>query len=172
MYHGEGLLSEDDVVEITVGTPGFAIVGFTNPAAVLSVNGKLVSVDDHGMFFDYLTLQEGPNFAELTVSDLLGNQRSTLLVVHFILPDDGIPLHVMWPPDKFNVDVGRIPVIGTTRSDAVVSVNGTAITVNADSGFHQEIILQEGPNAIEITSSDFLGNSQTVQRVVTWIKES
>ena len=168
----EGLLSEDDVVEVTVETPGFALVGFTSPVAVLSVNGKLVPVDDEGMFVDYMTLQEGPNFAELVVSDLFGNQRSTLLVVHFIPQDQGVPLHMIWPPDEFNVDVGRISIIGTTRSDAVVSVNGTAITVNGESGFHQEVILQEGPNLVEITASDFLGNSQTVQRIVTWTNES
>ncbi len=167
---GEAFLSEEDVVEVTVGSPGFAVVGFTNPSAVVSVDGRLTPVDELGMFVAFITLVEGPNFVDLVVSDLLGNQRSVLLVVHSIPPTVGIPLHVAWPPDEFDVEVGRVSVIGTSRPDAVVSVNGVAVAVNAESAFRYEIPLEEGPNLIEVTASDLLGNSETVQRVVTWVK--
>ncbi|MFQ5934039.1 MAG: hypothetical protein ACE5KI_05295 [Dehalococcoidia bacterium] len=170
LSQGEPFLSDDDVVEATVGTPGFAVVGFTNPAAVVSVNGRLIFVDELGMFVASITLLEGPNFADVVVSDLLGNQRSVLLVVHFISPAAGVPVHVVWPPDEFDVAVGRIPVIGTTRTDAVVSVNGVLVNVNVEGVFRRDILLQEEPNLIEVTASDLLGNSQTVQRVVTWIR--
>ena len=167
---GEAFLSEEDVIEVTVGSPGFAVVGFTNPSAVVSVDGRLIPVDEMGMFVAFLTLVEGPNFADVIVSDLLGNQRSVLLVVHSIPPTVGIPLHVAWPPDEFDVEVGRVSVIGTTSPDAVVSVNGVVVAVNAESAFRYEIPLEEGPNLIEVTASDLLGNSETVQRVVTWVK--
>lgn len=167
---GEAFLSEEDVIEVTVGSPGFAVVGFTNPSAVVSVDGRLTPVDELGMFVAFITLVEGPNFVDLVVSDLLGNQRSVLLVVHSIPPTVGIPLHVAWPPDEFDVEVGRVSVIGTSRPDAVVSVNGVAVAVNAESAFRYEIPLEEGPNLIEVTASDLLGNSETVQRVVTWVK--
>jgi len=49
-------------------------------------------------------------------------------------------------------------------------VNGVTVAVNAESAFRYEIPLEEGPNLIEVTASDLLGNSETVQRVVTWVK--
>ena len=146
------------------------MVGFTGPAAVVSVNGRLIFVDELGMFVASITLLDGPNFADVVVSDLLGNQRSVLLVVHFIPPASGIPLQVVWPPSDFDVEVGRIPVIGTTRPDAMVSVNGTSVTVNLEGVFRHEILLQDGPNVVEVTASDLMGNSQTVQRMVTWVR--
>jgi len=122
------------------------------------------------MFVAFMTLAEGPNFADVIVSDLLGNQKSVLLVAHSIPPTVGVPLHVAWPLDEFDVESGRVSVIGTTRPDAVVSVNGVPVAVTAESAFRYEIPLEEGPNFIEVTASDLLGNSETVQRVVTWVK--
>ena len=170
LFEGDVILSGDDVVEITVGSPGFAVVGFARPSAVVSVNETIITVDESGMFTHFLPLTEGPNFAEVVVSDLLANQQAMLLVVYSIPDSEGPPLHVMWPPDELDVTVGRVSVIGTTRLDAVVSVNGTTVNVNVESGFQQEIVLQEGPNLIEVTASDIVGNSRTVQRVVTWVE--
>lgn len=170
MSRGEPFISGKDVVEVTVGTPGFPVVGFTNLLAVVSVNGKLVFADEFGMFVAPLILVEGPNFVEVTASDLPGSERFILMVVHFIPSGSGVPLHVIWPPDEFDVDVGRLTVIGTSRPDAVISVNGVPVLLSVEDVFRHEISLQEGPNLIEVNASDLLGNTRTVQRVVTWVK--
>ena len=96
-------------------------------------NGKLIPVDEMGMFVAFVALVEGSNFVEVVASDLVGNQKSVLLVAHYVPPTEGIPLYLVWPPDELDVGVGRISVIGATWPDAVVSVNGVVATVNVES---------------------------------------
>lgn len=83
-----------------------------------------------------------------------------------VVPKDGTAT----PRDEefveFTVDTWGIPVVGTTRVDAVVTVDGTLVEVNEDGMFVHSVGLAEGPNLVEVTASGLLGNQRTISMVV------
>jgi len=154
---------DEGSVEFTVGTWGIPVVGTTRVDAVVTVDGTLVEVNEDGMFVHSVGLSEGPNLVEVTASDLLGNQHTISMMVYQVSPV-GIPLYVFWPANDATVNSASVPVIGTTNVDAVVTVNGVLVEVDVLGIFSISVTLEEGPNVIEVTASDLLGNvrSQTV----------
>lgn len=76
-------------------------------------------------------------------------------------------LDVTAPQNESTVKAATIEVKGRTVADAVVSVNGQAVQVNADGTFSTNVKLDEGPNTIEVIASDFQGNKAS--RVLTVI---
>ena len=154
---------DKESVEFTVGTWGIPVMGTTRVDAVVTVDGTPVDVNEDGMFVHSVGLSEGPNLVEITASDLLGNQRTISMVVHQVSAV-GIPLYVFWPVNDGTVNSASVPVIGATNVDAVVTVNGDPVEVDVLGIFSISVTLEEGPNVIEVTASDLLGNvqSQTV----------
>ncbi len=67
---------------------------------------------------------------------------------------------------EFTVGTWGIPVVGTTRVDAAVTVGGTLVDVNEDGMFVHPVSLAEGQNLIEVTAGDLLGNKRTISMVV------
>ena len=169
LRRGEPYLSGDELVEATVATTGFAVVGVTAPDAFVTVDGTPVLVDEQGLFVHSIPLLEGPNLASVIASDFQGNERAMFLMVLSVPPTQGLPLHVLWPREGATVDVGSISVIGTTSPDAVVTVQGAVASVNAFGVFRSALVLEEGPNLIEVVASDLLGNSGTIQLTIVWV---
>ncbi|MBI2965645.1 MAG: hypothetical protein HYY34_05530 [Chloroflexi bacterium] len=60
-----------------------------------------------------------------------------------------------------------IIVAGRTRADAVLSINGVIIPMDADGRFEVTVALNPGPNLIEVVASDLDGNQKS--RVLTVI---
>jgi len=156
---------DEESVEFTVGTWGFPVIGITRVDAVVTVDGTLVEVNEDGMFVHSVGLAEGPNLVEVTASDLLGNQRTISMVVYQVSPA-GISLYLFWPITNDTVNSASVPVIGATNVDAVVTVNGVLVEVDVLGIFSTSVALEEGPNAIEVTASDLLGNVQSQTVVV------
>ena len=50
---------------------------------------------------------------------------------------------------------------GQTSPDAVLSINGVIIPINDDGSFEVTLALNEGPNLLEIVSSDLSGNQES-----------
>ena len=48
---------------------------------------------------------------------------------------------------------------GRTAADAIVSVNGVIVEVQSDGTFELTLVLEPGPNLVEIVASDLDGNS-------------
>lgn len=48
---------------------------------------------------------------------------------------------------------------GRTTADAIVSVNGVIVEVQADGTFELTLVLDEGPNIVEVVASDLGGNT-------------
>ena len=69
-----------------------------------------------------------------------------------------------------NVEVGAVSVIGVSLPDAIVTVNGEIVSVNVFGVFRVTLLLEEGPNIIEVIASDLLGNASTVRRTIVWVK--
>ncbi len=69
--------------ESIVTTSIIHVSGMTTVDAVLSINGEIVEIDEHGNFSTVVTLDEGPNYIEVIASDLEGNQEVvTLLIIY------------------------------------------------------------------------------------------
>ena len=60
---------------------------------------------------------------------------------------------------------------GLTSADAIVSVNGVIVEVQADGSFELTLVLAEGPNEVEIVASDLSGNSINYSLVIVSIPE-
>ncbi len=163
--NGIAAASSDESPEFTLGTWGIPVVGFTRADAVVTVNGNTVEVNEEGMFVHAMVLAEGPNLIEVTASDLMGNERNISLVVHQVASGD-FPLHVFWPEEGTVVNAGSVPVIGASAVDAVVTINGLTVEVDAQGVFSTSLDLQEGPNIIEVIASDLLENEQSSTLVV------
>ena len=83
-------------------------------------------------------------------------------------PEAMLPLVILEPQDEAVVDTSRITVSGSTRSDAVVSINGTITHVDSQGDFSGEVNLDIGPNLIEVIASDFYGNEESVVLAVVY----
>ena len=76
-------------------------------------------------------------------------------------------LKVSSPQNESVVVTPRLSVAGETTPDAVVTINGQLIEVDADGRFEISLALEEGPNVIEVVASDFDGhNAQEVRSVL------
>ena len=80
------------------------------------------------------------------------------------LTQEQLPLTLLSPIDGAEVASGAVRVLGKTRLDAAVAVNGIPVEVESDGTFQRDILLEEGANLIEVVSTDLYGqlNSQSV----------
>jgi hypothetical protein len=82
-----------------------------------------------------------------------------------------LPLTVIQPVNETTVHTADVVVKGKTESDAVVSVDGATVEVDAAGSFSTTITLEEGPNPIEVYASDFEGNEGSVFLTVIYIRQ-
>lgn len=79
-------------------------------------------------------------------------------------------LEITAPKDEIVLNESSLVVLGQTVADAVVSVNGQSVELDANGNFAATVALEQGPNAIEIIASDFRGNQES--RVISVIRTS
>lgn len=66
----------------------------------------------------------------------------------------------LWSPlDGTETNTGVVRILGKTQIDAAVAVNGVPIDVAPDGTFQRDLVLQEGPNLIDVVSTGLLGQS-------------
>ncbi len=82
-----------------------------------------------------------------------------------------LPLTVTQPLNETTVYTADLVVKGQTESDAVVSVDGVTVEVDAEGKFSTTVTLEEGPNPIEVYASDFEGNEGSVFLTVIYVKQ-
>ena len=153
------------------------VIGITTPGAVVSINGELAEVDEGGNFTMMVVLEEGPNIIEVIASDLEGNEESRTLVIMYVsspeappqVPETGFFLTVTEPADESIINVDKVEVIGTTIPGAVVSINGELVEVDEEGNFTMMVVLEEGPNTIEVIASDLEGNEESHILVIVYI---
>ena len=80
------------------------------------------------------------------------------------ITQEQIPLTLLSPTDGAEVASGAVRVLGQTRLDAAVAVNGIPVELESDGTFHRDILLEDGANLIEVVSTDLYGqlSSQSV----------
>jgi hypothetical protein len=81
----------------------------------------------------------------------------------------GFFLEVSAPQNEVVVNQSPLPVKGATAPDAVATVNGLEVDVDAQGQFVAQVPLEEGPNTIEVLASDFLGNQEGRTLTVIYI---
>jgi len=85
-------------------------------------------------------------------------------------PPTGFYLTVTQPADGSIINVGKIEVRGSTSPGAVVSVNDEITMADTQGVFTVTINLEEGPNIIEVVTSDEEGNEARTSLTVTLVK--
>ncbi len=81
-------------------------------------------------------------------------------------PIPPLTLRLLAPLDGAGVEIGAVGVLGKTRPDAVVAVNGVPVEVDATGTFRHDLILEDGANLIEVVASDLLGRIESGQAAV------
>ena len=73
------------------------------------------------------------------------------------------------PEDGSVVGQETIVIEGITTPDAVVSIDGETVGVNAQGEFSVEVSLQVGPNIIEVAASNLTGRQESTLLSVFYI---
>ena len=82
------------------------------------------------------------------------------------LTQEPLPLTLLSPVDGAEVASGAVRVLGQTRLDAAVAVNGIPVEVESDGTFKRDILLEEGANLIEVVSTDLDGQLSSLSVAV------
>ncbi len=85
------------------------------------------------------------------------------------IPPTGFFLTVSQPADGSIVDIGSVEVTGRTSPEAIVSVNGELVEVDGEGNFTIMVVLEEGPNIIEVIASDLEGNEESRTLVIVYV---
>jgi hypothetical protein len=80
----------------------------------------------------------------------------------------GLWLQVLAPLDEAVVNALQVDVIGAAPVGTVISVNDEILIVGADQQFRTTVLLEEGPNLIEILASDENGNEASALLTITY----
>lgn len=150
------VLSPQDGAGVEIGA--VRVLGAVRPDAAVAVNGTPVDVAVDGIFQHDVTLREGVNGIEVVATDLFGHVESDYIAVFFISPTAGLPFSLFYPFDGLQVSEPTVHVVGGTRQDAVVGVNGTPVEVNTQGIFATTVSLEEGVNLIEVVAADVASN--------------
>lgn len=134
------------------------VSGITSIDAVVGVNGTPVEVSADGSFQYDLDLETGANIIEVVATNLSGKTASQEIAVFFISTAAGLPFTLFYPPDGLVVSEPEIQVIGGTRPEAVVGVNGIPVDTNGLGIFSTSVTLEEGGNFIEVLATDIDGS--------------
>jgi Glucodextranase, domain B len=79
-----------------------------------------------------------------------------------------LSFQVTSPLDGDIVNIPQVDVIGSAPSGTVVSVNDDIIVVGENGQFKSIVVLDEGPNLIEIVASDDNGNETDLELTVVY----
>ena len=163
-------LPQITILSPTEGSSGrvqnVTLTGRTEAGAILTVAGAAVPVSAQGEFQTQVTLKGGQQSIMLTAIDMAGNVGQAQLKVTL---DTTPPALTITKPIMYSIVLTNVcEVSGKTEPGAIVSVAGTAVSVNADGTFSLNVMLKEGENLIEITATDAVGNQHKTAIPVTY----
>ncbi len=150
------LLSPQDGLGVEIGA--VRVLGKPRVDPVLGINGVPAEVSVDGSFYKDITLDAAVTSIEVVAIDLSGETAFAQAVVFSISTTSGLPFTLFYPPDGIEVSQPAIQVMGGTRVDATVGVNGTPVEPNALGIFSTTVSLEQGINSIEIVATDLQGN--------------
>ena len=116
-----------------------------------------MEVGPDGSFRRDFTLAEGINSIDVVARAPSGQLASKNVTVLFVPRADGVPLSVLYP-HGLEVNVPTITIVGATRQDAVVGIDGVPVDVNSLGIFSAQVSLEKGANLIQIVAIDLEDN--------------
>ncbi len=134
------------------------VFGRTRADAVVGVNGVPVTPGADGSFQHDVVLTSGINLIEVVATDIGGETLTEQIAVFGVSPTAALPLSLFYPPDGLEVSQQSIRVMGGTRQDAVIGVNGAPAEINSLGIFETEVPLELGANLIEVVAADINDN--------------
>ena len=142
-----------------------AVYGVTEPAARVSVGGAETVADSQGGFRLIVSLEVGTNLLEVSATDDAGNREIVARTVSAL----GLPfLLLVTEPEKESVVSGAtLPLSGRTGPNAIVSINGKSVPVDPFGYFSVSVLLEEGPNFIDVVATS--DDGRTLSEVVSVI---
>ncbi|WP_053084546.1 carboxypeptidase regulatory-like domain-containing protein [Catenovulum maritimum] len=153
---------------ITVGTSPITVAGSVSSDATISLNGVNIT-NDNGNFSGEVALKEGSNTIEARAVRGTQIQTDTISVSLDKTPPY---LTIDSHQDQQTVYTSSITVTGLVNdivrgtieeSQANVTVNGTAASIQNRSYSATNISLQEGTNTITVSGADQVGNTSSVE---------
>ena len=112
---------------------------------------------------------DGPNKIKVTASENSGRAKSQQLDVFVVATTAGLPFTLLYPSDGLEVSEAIVDVVGVSRPDAAIGVNGVPAEINALGIFSSSLILEEGDNLIEVVAVDLEGNVRFQTVVVFYL---
>jgi len=134
------------------------VLGNTKIGAVATINGAPVEIEADGSFQRDLALEVGLNTINVVVTDRLGRTESRNVAVFVVPTAAPLPFNVFYPWDGIEVRQRDIPVLGVSRPDAVVAVNGVLMEVNALGIYSGILTLDDDATLVEILATDIDGD--------------
>ena len=139
--------------------PGAMVVvyGLAERGTRVFVAGIETDVDSEGGFRAIVPLDPDSNVFEIVATDSDGNRtvvsrRVTALALPFLLL-------ITEPESESVVSSPTLPLSGRTGPNAVVSINGRSVPVDQFGYFSASILLEEGPNFIDVVATNDDGNT-------------
>ncbi len=157
LYPAEGARIESEAVRVA-GT----VTGDTT----VTVAGVAVAVAADGSFFGDVVLEAGANSIEVVATDAIGDTTSQTVTVESVSTTEPLALSLFYPTDGLTVSSSELVVVGGTRTDAVVAVNGVVVEVNALGVFSIVVTLDEDATLIEVVVTDIERNTRFETPVV------
>ena len=143
--------------------------GMATAGARVTVNGSSVDAASDGSFQYGLPLDEGANAVEVAVTSEDGQTQSRTVQVSFVPSEFALPFSLFYPLDGAEINQPTILVLGVTRPDAVVAINGNPVETGPSGIFAGNSSLEEGANLVEVVATDIDGNVRSEVIAVFYI---
>ena len=139
----------------TVRVNAVVVHGTTRPGAKVEIQDAAIAVDQDGRFQSEVSLSGGANVIRVVATDIQGNQESRVLTVTSLdLPPQPFLLVVTEPEDQSIVSESSVRLSGHTGPNAITSVNGVSVSVDALGFFSTVVTLDPGPNIIDVVATN------------------
>lgn len=150
--------------------------GYSSPNSQVEIylDGDLkttTQADDNGKFTtDEVSLSIGQNNISGKTVNLSGKKSLPSKTIILIYSNQKPKLEISSPSDNQQIKGGdkKIIVAGSTNPLNSVTINGTAAIVRNDGTFSVTIPINDGDNTIAIGATDQFGNTNQIERRVTY----
>jgi RHS repeat-associated protein len=133
------------------------ITGRVSETAELTVNGQPVILNANHEFSHEVTLQTGSNTFSFNAQDRAGNTGEAAIGLTL---DNTLPgITITSPVDGLVTNQAGQTITGRLNEAATLTLNGQAVTVNADNQFTTTVTLQPGLNTFLLRAADQAGNT-------------
>ena len=160
-----------DGIEVSGDT--VVVRGITQSGAAVTINDVPAILEDNGeqraAFRGSVPLVLGENEIMVVASDNLGNQSTWVLTVKSIAPPPLPFVLVITEPRYLSiVSTGIIRLSGRTGPEAVISVNGVSSPIDLVGNFSTLVVLEPGPNIIDVVSTNSDGQVMSAVAAVIY----